>query len=59
MKNFYLLVLFFTTFFSYSQKDELETLEKNIKKEKPSNRLYKIYSLEKDTTFVDTTLSIQ
>ena len=28
-------------------------------KEKPSYRLYKIYNLEQDTTYVDTTLSIQ
>ena len=30
-----------------------------LKSEKPSITLYKIYSLEKDTVFLDTTLSIQ
>jgi hypothetical protein len=59
MKNIYILLFLSITLFSFSQEDSLEPLEKEIKQEKPSIDLYKIYTLEKDTTFVDTTLSIQ
>lgn len=59
MKNIYILFFLSITLFSFSQEDSLEPLEKEIKQEKPSIDLYKIYTLEKDTTFVDTTLSIQ
>lgn len=59
MKNLILLLFLFLGLFSFSQDDNLGKLEVKTKKEKPSIDLYKIYSLEKDTTFVDTTLSIQ
>lgn len=59
MKNFYLLFFLSITLFSFAQEDNLEPLDKKIKQEKPSIELYKIYSLEKDTTFLDTTLSIK
>lgn len=59
MKNLILLLFLFIGLFSFSQDDNLEKLEVKSKQEKPSIDLYKIYSLEKDTTFVDTTLSIQ
>lgn len=59
MKNIYILFFLSITLFSFSQEDNLEPLEKEIKQEKPSIDLYKIYTLDKDTTFVDTTLSIQ
>ena len=59
MKNFLLFVLcFFVTALSWAQ-DENATLLKKDKKEKPPITLYKIISHERDTTYLDTTLSIQ
>jgi hypothetical protein len=47
---------------TFGQKDTTRVLKgtRDVNgKEKPSYRLYKIYNLEQDTTYVDTTLSIQ
>ncbi|CAM3691786.1 putative porin [Flavobacterium gelidilacus] len=59
MKNIFLLFFFLLSLFSFSQEDNIDGLEALPKKEKPPIDLYKIYTLEKDTTFLDTTLSIQ
>ncbi len=59
MKNIFLLFFFLISVFSFSQEDSIDGLEALPKKEKPPIDLYKIYTLEKDTTFLDTTLSIQ
>jgi hypothetical protein len=59
MKKIFLLFLFLTSVSSFSQEDTIDGLEASPKKEKPSIDLYKIYTLEKDTTFLDTTLSLQ
>ena len=62
MKNlFFFLVLFLTTALAYCQEDGLvvnkgNSINSNIK---PSIKLYKMYSINSDTTYVDTTLSIQ
>ena len=46
---------------NFPKKDSLHSLKQKISNgnEKPSINLYKIYTLEKDTVFLDTTLSIQ
>lgn len=59
MKNILILSFFLLSLFSFSQEDDFEQVDKLPKKEKPPISLYKIYSLEKDTTFVDTSLHIQ
>lgn len=71
MRNFFLLFLFFCALPFYSQTDDGLGVELKIdssrifnpslkkKEEKPPIDLYKIYTLEKDTTYLDTTLSIQ
>ena len=62
MKNlFFFLVLFLTTALAYCQEDGLvvnkgNSINSNIK---PSIKLYKMYSIDSDTTYIDTTLSIQ
>lgn len=70
MKNFFLLVLFLFSFqISFSQNDstsvKTKTVSNKFKKavdivENPKAKIeqYKIYSLEKDTTYVDTSLTI-
>ena len=71
MKNFLIAFLFFLNISVYSQS-KIDTMMKKpndstrnfntskIKEEeKPPIDLYKIYTLEKDTTFLDTTLSIK
>ncbi len=59
----YLSILFlFLSSFIFSQVEDKDGLEKILqqgKEIKPSINLYKIYSLEKDTTYVDTSLSIK
>lgn len=65
------IVLLFISFSLFSQKRQTSPIEttsdsirvfdpgNNKKEKKPPVHLYKIYTLEKDTTFLDTTLSIQ
>ena len=55
MKKIFLLLVILSSIISFAQK----TAELVVKEKKPSITLYKIVSLEKDTTFLDTTLSIQ
>ena len=71
MKNIFFVFLFFC-FFSFSQKRNIlnDTANDSLKSNKnysinskdsvrkPPNNLYKIYTLQKDTTFVDTSLTI-
>ncbi len=64
------IVLLFISFSLFSQKNQTSPIEttsdsirvfdpgKKKKDNKPPVQLYKIYTLEKDTTFLDTTLSI-
>ena len=72
MKNIFFVFLFFC-FFSFSQKRNIlnDTANDSLKSNKnysinskdsvrkPPNNLYKIYTLQKDTTFVDTSLTIK
>ncbi len=58
MNKLFLIFLFlFISVFVYSQDTDRKAPKK--KKEKPSITLYKIVSAQRDTTFVDTSLSIQ
>ncbi|MGV7107672.1 putative porin [Flavobacterium sp. U410] len=73
MRNFFVFLLFCFSLYSFAQINMLEqdsntktdstrrfNVGQNINKEKkPPIDLYKIYNLERDTTFLDTTLSIQ
>lgn len=75
MRNFFLYIFLFASFAALSQirksdrnssnSNSLQDTTKVTKgkdknsKAKPPINLYKIYTLQKDTTFVDTTLSIQ
>ncbi|WP_338376215.1 putative porin [uncultured Flavobacterium sp.] len=60
MKKIVLLFLFVSSFNLFSQIKKGDGLSlKKLKNEKPSIDLYKIYTLEKDTVFLDTTLTIQ
>ena len=56
-KTFLLFLFLIASAFVYSQNVEGNSPKK--KKEKPSVTLYKIFSTKRDTTFVDTSLSIQ
>ncbi len=56
-KPFLIFLFLFISAFVYSQDADRKTPKK--KKEKPSITLYKIISAQRDTTFVDTSLSIQ
>ncbi len=59
MKNVLLFVLCcFVTTLSWAQNED-EASPKKDKKEKPPIELYKIVSHDRDTTYIDTTLSIQ
>ena len=59
MNNLFLFVLCcFVTTLSWAQ-DENAILPKKDKKDKPPIALYKIVSHDRDTTYLDTTLSIQ
>ena len=63
MKSILLSVfLFFCTSLIFSQEDDLVKNDKNSTSSstiKPSFNLYKIYTINRDTTYVDTTLTIQ
>ena len=60
MRNFFLLVCFSIINITLAQGDELGAVGLETKKEvKPSITLYKIYNLESDSTYVDTSLSIK
>ena len=59
MKNIYILFLLFSSLCLFSQEDNSDELENKTPEDKPSIDLYKIYTLEKDTTYVDTTLNIK
>ncbi len=56
-KTFLLIFFLFTSVFVFSQNEEEKP--KKQKKEKPSITLYKIISARLDTTYVDTSLTIQ
>jgi hypothetical protein len=43
----------------FAQESKEDSISSQQKPEKPPINLYKIYTLQKDTTFVDTTLTIQ
>lgn len=62
MRNFFLFFIFFNFSFVFSQEDELiiskDGSTSNLSSKPPIN-LYKIYTINRDTTFVDTTLTIQ
>lgn len=58
-KTFLLFIFLGITNVMFSQKGSGNTSSSSEKKEKPSITLYKIISTERDTTFVDTTLSIE
>lgn len=55
---FFFLILSFSVF---SQVDEFDNTKglTQVKEQKPSIDLYKIYTLQKDTTYVDTSLTIK
>ena len=58
MKNLFLFILFLSSY-AFAQNDSNQNLDQNTNKVKPTIDLYKIYSLQKDTTYVDTSLTIQ
>lgn len=61
MKKIILFFIVLTASYSFAQNEEPE-LTKGLVKEKeikPAINLYKIYSLQQDSTYVDTTLSIK
>lgn len=58
MKNLFLFILFLSSY-AFAQNDSNQNLDQNPNKVKPTVDLYKIYSLQKDTTYVDTSLTIQ
>ena len=59
MKKYFLFFFVFLYFSVFSQNDDIDNKGLVIGKEiKPSIDLYKIYTLQKDTTFVDTSLTI-
>ena len=59
MKRFGIIIyLFCFSFFAFAQDDNLALDKAKPKDAKPHIALYKIYNIEKDTTYVDTTLSI-
>ncbi len=62
MKNYLSIFFFLFSFFLYSQIDEENTgsnATSSVKFKKPSINLYKIYTLEKDTTYADTSLTLK
>jgi hypothetical protein len=62
MRKYLIAFLFFISNFLFSQVEdnlELKSTQNTTKEVKPTIDLYKIYTIQNDTTFVDTTLSIQ
>lgn len=61
MKKYLWLFFLFFISFVFSQEEQLKDTIGLVrgKEVKPAIQLYKIYTLQRDTTFVDTTLSIQ
>ena len=61
MRNILFIVAFFFSCFSYSQDDNFGSIAKqdSLKNAKPPINLYKIYNIQRDTTYVDTSLTIQ
>lgn len=62
MKNYLSIFFFLFSFFLYSQIDEENTgsnAPSSVKFKKPSINLYKIYTLEKDTTYADTSMTLK
>jgi len=62
MKNYLSIFLFFVSCFIFSQVQDDTNLSNDLvkgKEVKPSINLYKIYTLEKDTTFADTSMSLK
>jgi hypothetical protein len=68
MKNYLvIIVVFFNFLISFSQENDLEVKTTNsnkfnresIQNPKAKNSQYKIYSIQKDTTYVDTSLTIK
>ena len=62
MKNYLSVLFVFFSVFLFSQVQDDAQLSKGLVQEKeikPSINLYKIYTLEKDTTFVDTSMTLK
>ncbi|MCW1147394.1 putative porin [Flavobacterium lacisediminis] len=62
MKNYLSIFLFIFSGFLFAQVQDADDLSKDLvkgKEVKPSIDLYKIYSLEKDTTYADTSMSLK
>jgi hypothetical protein len=62
MKSFLSILLLLSTFFLFAQVQEEADLSKGLvkgKEIKPSIELYKVYTLERDTTFVDTSMTLK
>lgn len=61
MRNIFFFIAFLFNLHSFSQVDQNTTLSEadSLKTAKPPINLYKIYSLQRDTTYVDTSLTIQ
>lgn len=60
MKKYFLFFFVFLCFSVFSQNDDIDSKGLVVGKEiKPNIDLYKIYTLQKDTTFVDTSLTIK
>jgi hypothetical protein len=58
MKKIFLFILFLSSL-AFAQNDSNQNSDQNPNKVKPTLDLYKIYTLQKDTTYVDTSLTIQ
>lgn len=62
MKRFLSILLFLSSAFLFAQVQDEADLSKGLvkgKEVKPSIELYKVYTLDKDTTFVDTSMTLK
>ncbi|MFN7045597.1 MAG: putative porin [Flavobacterium sp.] len=62
MKSFLSILLFLSSVFLFAQVQDETDLSKGLvkgKEIKPSIELYKVYTLDKDTTFVDTSMTLK